>query len=77
MLNPSSASACLPAPGRRLHPGADERNQFAHRARNIVRAAAMTLTHRVYILNNGHIAESLSAQSVRGQPELLHRHLGV
>jgi branched-chain amino acid transport system ATP-binding protein len=40
-------------------------------------SAAMTLAHRVYILNNGHIVESLSAQSVRGQPELLHRHLGV
>jgi len=39
--------------------------------------AAMTLAHRVYILNNGHIVETLSAQSVRGQPELLHRHLGV
>ena len=40
-------------------------------------SAAMTLAHRVYILNNGHIVESLSAQSVRGQPDLLHRHLGV
>ena len=26
---------------------------------------------------NGHIVDSLSAQKVRGQPELLHRHLGV
>jgi branched-chain amino acid transport system ATP-binding protein len=40
-------------------------------------SAAMTLAHRVYILNNGHIVESLSAEAVRGQPELLHRHLGV
>ena len=40
-------------------------------------AAAMTLADRVYILNNGHMVEELSAESVRGQPELLHRHLGV
>jgi len=40
-------------------------------------SAAMALAHRVYILNNGHIIESLSAQSVRDQPDLLHRHLGV
>jgi branched-chain amino acid transport system ATP-binding protein len=40
-------------------------------------SAAMTLADRVYILNNGHIVDSLSAQAVRDQPELLHRHLGV
>ncbi len=40
-------------------------------------AAAMTLADRIYILNNGHMIEELSAESVRGQPELLHRHLGV
>ncbi len=39
--------------------------------------AAMTLADRIYILNNGHIRESLSAPAVRDQPELLHRHLGV
>jgi branched-chain amino acid transport system ATP-binding protein len=40
-------------------------------------SAAMTLADRIYILNNGHMIEELSAASVRGQPELLHRHLGV
>ena len=30
-----------------------------------------------YINNNGNIVEEMSAQLVRGQPELLHRHLGV
>ncbi len=40
-------------------------------------SAAMTLADRIYILNNGHIVESLTAQAVRHQPELLHRHLGV
>ena len=40
-------------------------------------SAAMTLAHRVYILNNGHIVENLPAASVREQPDLLHRHLGV
>ena len=39
--------------------------------------AAMSLANRVYILNNGHIVEEASAQSVRERPELLHRHLGV
>jgi branched-chain amino acid transport system ATP-binding protein len=40
-------------------------------------SAAMTLADRIYILNNGHMVEELTAQSVRGQPEVLHRHLGV
>jgi branched-chain amino acid transport system ATP-binding protein len=39
--------------------------------------AAMTLADRVYIINNGHIVEALTAQAVREQPERLHRHLGV
>ena len=40
-------------------------------------SAAMTLADRIYILNNGHMVEELTADSVRGQPEVLHRHLGV
>lgn len=40
-------------------------------------AAAMTLADRVYILNNGHIVDALTAQSVREHPETLHGHLGV
>jgi branched-chain amino acid transport system ATP-binding protein len=40
-------------------------------------SAAMTLCDRFYILNNGHIVETLTAETLRGQPELLHRHLGV
>lgn len=40
-------------------------------------AAAMTLADRIYILNNGHIVDALSAQSVREHPETLHGHLGV
>ena len=40
-------------------------------------SAAMTLAHRVYIINNGHIVEALAAEAVREQPEVLHRHLGV
>ncbi len=39
--------------------------------------AAMTLADRVYIINNGHIVEALTAHAVRDQPEVLHRHLGV
>jgi branched-chain amino acid transport system ATP-binding protein len=40
-------------------------------------SAAMTLADRVYVLNNGIVVEQLTAQAVREQPELLHRHLGV
>ncbi|HUJ98068.1 MAG TPA: ABC transporter ATP-binding protein [Stellaceae bacterium] len=39
--------------------------------------AAMTLADRVYIINNGHMVEAMSAAAAREQPELLHRHLGV
>jgi len=39
--------------------------------------AAMSLADRVYIINNGHIVEAMTAQAVRAQPEVLHRHLGV
>ena len=39
--------------------------------------AAMTLADRVYILNNGHIVDSMPAEAVRHQPDMLHRHLGV
>jgi branched-chain amino acid transport system ATP-binding protein len=40
-------------------------------------SAALTLADRVYILNNGHIVESLTKQALQAQPEILHRHLGV
>jgi branched-chain amino acid transport system ATP-binding protein len=40
-------------------------------------AATLALASRVYIINNGHIVESMTAQAVRDQPEVLHRHLGV
>jgi branched-chain amino acid transport system ATP-binding protein len=40
-------------------------------------AAAMRLADRVYIINNGHIVETKTAQALRDQPEVLHRHLGV
>jgi branched-chain amino acid transport system ATP-binding protein len=39
--------------------------------------AAMTLADRVYILNNGHIVDSMTAETVRHQPDTLRRHLGV
>ena len=39
--------------------------------------AAITLADRIYILNNGHIVDSLTAEAARAQPDMLHRHLGV
>jgi branched-chain amino acid transport system ATP-binding protein len=39
--------------------------------------AAMALADRVYIINNGHMVEEMTAESVRAAPALLHRHLGV
>ena len=40
-------------------------------------SAAMALADRVYIINNGHIVETMTAQAVRAEPGVLHRHLGV
>jgi branched-chain amino acid transport system ATP-binding protein len=40
-------------------------------------SATMTLADRIYVMHNGHIVDALPAQKVRGQPDLLHRHLGV
>jgi branched-chain amino acid transport system ATP-binding protein len=40
-------------------------------------SAAMMLADRVYVLNNGHIVENLTADAVRNHPHMLHRHLGV
>ncbi|MCC6196828.1 MAG: ABC transporter ATP-binding protein [Burkholderiales bacterium] len=40
-------------------------------------AATLALAHRVYIINNGHIAHEGPAAEIRGQPELLQRYLGV
>ena len=40
-------------------------------------SAAMTLADRVYILNNGHIVDAMTADAVRTAPDVLRRHLGV
>jgi branched-chain amino acid transport system ATP-binding protein len=40
-------------------------------------AAALTLAHRAYIINNGHIAHEGPASEIRARPELLQRYLGV
>ena len=40
-------------------------------------SAAVSLADRIYILNNGHMVEEMTTQAARGQPELLHRYLGV
>jgi branched-chain amino acid transport system ATP-binding protein len=40
-------------------------------------SAAMSLADRVYIINNGHIVETMTTAALRAQPETLHRHLGV
>jgi branched-chain amino acid transport system ATP-binding protein len=40
-------------------------------------AAALALSHRIYILNNGHIAQEGPAQELRSRPEVLRRYLGV
>ena len=39
--------------------------------------AALSLADRVYIINNGHFVEEMTAQSARERPEVLHRYLGV
>ncbi|TPI10445.1 ABC transporter ATP-binding protein [Mesorhizobium sp. B4-1-3] len=40
-------------------------------------AATLTLAKRVYIINNGHIAQESTAAEVKAKPELLQRYLGV
>jgi branched-chain amino acid transport system ATP-binding protein len=40
-------------------------------------SAALSLASRIYIINNGHIVDEMSAQAARNEPERLHRHLGV
>ena len=40
-------------------------------------SAALTLADRIYVINNGHVVDSLSVPAVRERPELLRRHLGV
>ena len=40
-------------------------------------SAALSLADRVYVLNNGHIVDEMTAQAARSQPEAMHRYLGV
>jgi branched-chain amino acid transport system ATP-binding protein len=40
-------------------------------------SAALSLADRVYVLNNGHIVDEMTAQAARSQPEVMHRYLGV
>jgi branched-chain amino acid transport system ATP-binding protein len=39
--------------------------------------AALSLAQRCYILNNGHVAYEGTPDSLRAQPEIMHRYLGV
>jgi branched-chain amino acid transport system ATP-binding protein len=40
-------------------------------------AATLTLAHRVYIINNGHVVHDGPASELKENPQLLHRYLGV
>jgi len=40
-------------------------------------AAALTLAHRAYIINNGHIAHEGPVSEIKAQPKVLERYLGV
>ncbi|CDX11924.1 ABC transporter ATP-binding protein [Mesorhizobium sp. LCM 4577] len=40
-------------------------------------AATLTLAERVYVINNGHIAQEWTAAEIKARPELLQRYLGV
>jgi branched-chain amino acid transport system ATP-binding protein len=39
--------------------------------------AALSLADRIYVLNNGHVVEEMTAQAARDEPQRLYRHLGV
>ena len=40
-------------------------------------AAALSLAHRAYIINNGHIAHEGPTSEIRARPQVLERYLGV
>jgi len=40
-------------------------------------AAALTLAHRAYIINNGHIVHEASTDEIKGAPDVVQRWLGV
>jgi branched-chain amino acid transport system ATP-binding protein len=40
-------------------------------------AAALTLAHRAYIINNGHIAHEAPTSEIKARPTVLERYLGV
>ena len=40
-------------------------------------AATLTLAHRVYIINNGHIVHEGPAEEIKAQPRILQRYLGL
>lgn len=40
-------------------------------------SAALALADRIYVLNNGHVVETMTAPEARKSPDLLHRYLGV
>ena len=40
-------------------------------------AAALSISNRTYILNNGHVVFDGTPQDLKAKPEILHRYLGV
>ena len=40
-------------------------------------AAALSLASRVYLMNNGHIVEEHTPASLRAEPDIMQRHLGI
>jgi branched-chain amino acid transport system ATP-binding protein len=40
-------------------------------------AATLSLAHRAYIINNGHVVHEGPSSEIKAQPELLQRYLGV
>jgi branched-chain amino acid transport system ATP-binding protein len=40
-------------------------------------AAALSIAHRAYILNNGHVVFEGTTPDLNAQPEILHRYVGV
>jgi branched-chain amino acid transport system ATP-binding protein len=40
-------------------------------------AAALTLAHRAYIINNGHIVHEAPSHEIKGSPDVVQRWLGV
>ncbi len=54
---------------------ADEGQTIVVVEQNVV--AALSLAHRVYVINNGHIVYDGTAAALKSSPDIMKRYLGI